>query len=717
MSDICRHSSLKSPPLRTFLQSVSRDDAHLCEPDNCSAATTIPTSKLLDAMSKPEAGILQGGFSSIGSQSECYKVHANLNMSGRDMDGVQYNVNKITGRYCAVRYKIDLAGLLDLVYSEDASSATYRNIINDLLGKDKYLLREVDNVVEEFPGFFGLCIPSTCSKSDMQALFTFVQPLVKSFLNINVSSQVVSCKTQMEADDMQMTPVILAALSALGILLVLMCIGTLLTFLDARNSQCPHKNPNARKSLMGELLRSFSATKNIGLLFAMEDNPSKLQCVHGLRALSIIWVVLGYVLVLHSMMLTQNLILLKDKMKDITIQFLVNFTPGADTLLCVLGMMMVYDTLTKLREENHRRTRGFLFRYLLHRVIRVLPLLLLTTLLIVPLFPYLGEGPTWDIESNRLVSRCSDTWWWNIFLVNNYLSRCQQCMEHTWFFALLMQCTLVGLFIIPVWYHRAAAGHVLSGALVSATVVLTSVVTYMFDLGPTWLLREYRPGSRSEYIEKIYTPMYTRGGVFFVGMIAGYILVHKKKFVMNKLCVLLGWLCSLSVILAIIHIPFKWNRGEDLPDAKVSAAYGGFSRVLWSIAVSWIVIACASGNGGPMNTMLSFKIWLPLSRLMYSWYIVSPLVIIYANGVREHMFFLSYDAMSYVLIHHLVISTAVAIAAAICFELPFLNLEEIIAKRRKPQVDIQETALQVPRVKPFWLEQSGVNPGYVHDRA
>lgn len=43
--------------------------------------------------------------------------------------------------------------------------------------------------------------------------------------------------------------------------------------------------------------------------------------------------------------------------------------------------------------------------------------------------------------------------------------------------------------------------------------------------------------------------------------------------------------------------------------------------------------------------MLSFKCWVPISRLFYSLYMVNPLIIVYSNGVRAHPYYLSYDAM------------------------------------------------------------------------
>ncbi|KAG0430988.1 hypothetical protein HPB47_022198 [Ixodes persulcatus] len=122
----------------------------------------------------------------------------------------------------------------------------------------------------------------------------------------------------------------------------------------------------------------------------------------------------------------ENLLLLKDKMKDLTIQFMINFTPAADTIICLFGFMMSYVTMKTLRDQKAVQTRGFFLRHLVHRIARLAPLMVLATLLVVPLFPQSGQGPTWELEVNKFLSGCSRNWWWNVLHINNFLGRKEQ---------------------------------------------------------------------------------------------------------------------------------------------------------------------------------------------------------------------------------------------------------------------------------------------------
>lgn len=50
--------------------------------------------------------------------------------------------------------------------------------------------------------------------------------------------------------------------------------------------------------------------------------------------------------------------------------------------------------------------------------------------------------------------------------------------------------------------------------------------------------------------------------------------------------------------------------------------YYGLGRVVWSIALCYIIFACTNGYGGPINAFLSHPMWQLFSKLSYSVYLV-----------------------------------------------------------------------------------------------
>lgn len=58
------------------------------------------------------------------------------------------------------------------------------------------------------------------------------------------------------------------------------------------------------------------------------------------------------------------------------------------------------------------------------------------------------------------------------------------------------------------------------------------------------------------------------------------------------------------------------------------ALYTSLSRIVWALALSYLIYACVHGYGGPINWFLSLSLWQPLSRLSYSIYVLHVNVII-----------------------------------------------------------------------------------------
>ena len=55
-----------------------------------------------------------------------------------------------------------------------------------------------------------------------------------------------------------------------------------------------------------------------------------------------------------------------------------------------------------------------------------------------------------------------------------------------------------------------------------------------------------------------------------------------------------------------------------------SIVYNCFSKTLWSLALGWIIFSCHKGYGGVVNSFLSWKAWIPLSKLTYAAYLIHP---------------------------------------------------------------------------------------------
>ena len=57
-----------------------------------------------------------------------------------------------------------------------------------------------------------------------------------------------------------------------------------------------------------------------------------------------------------------------------------------------------------------------------------------------------------------------------------------------------------------------------------------------------------------------------------------------------------------------------------------SVMYNCFSKTLWSLSLGWIIFSCHKGYGGLINNFLSWKVWMPISKLTYGAYLIHPVL-------------------------------------------------------------------------------------------
>ncbi|GFT69782.1 nose resistant to fluoxetine protein 6, partial [Nephila pilipes] len=54
--------------------------------------------------------------------------------------------------------------------------------------------------------------------------------------------------------------------------------------------------------------------------------------------------------------------------------------------------------------------------------------------------------------------------------------------------------------------------------------------------------------------------------------------------------------------------------------------YTALNRTCFACGLAWVIFVSVSGQGGVVNSILSWKFWIPLSRLTFCAYLFHPLV-------------------------------------------------------------------------------------------
>nr|CAD7433099.1 unnamed protein product [Timema monikensis] len=107
----------------------------------------------------------------------------------------------------------------------------------------------------------------------------------------------------------------------------------------------------------------------------------------------------------------------------------------------------------------------------------------------------------------------------------------------------------------------------------------------------------------------------------------------------NMPVVIVGWVGNILIMLAAQYLIYPIQQPDYVYDRLACSFYFALFRTCWALGVAWIVFSCVAGYGGPVNTLLSWKGWIPLSRLTYCIYLVHlPLIRFQAYSMKAEMY-------------------------------------------------------------------------------
>ncbi|XP_015175156.1 PREDICTED: nose resistant to fluoxetine protein 6 isoform X2 [Polistes dominula] len=435
-------------------------------------------------------------------------------------------------------------------------------------------------------------------------------------------------------------------------------------------------NEDVEKNRMEELksqnflcrvFQAFSVYSNSKIIFNYKTGENSLPIVHGLRFLTMGWIIMA-----HTPLYTKDYYDNKPigwrLSEGFFAQLLTNASTSVDTFFFLSGLLVAYTYLKntigkdKYKSYNYLNTIKSYFLIILKRFLRLTP----TYMIIIGL---LEINSMWYSKTSlfymteRPHETCRKYWWRNLLYIQNLFNSQEMCMSWSWYLADDMQFFVIISFLLLLssMYFKVAAS--LFSLLFISSIILTGYITYINDYIPT-LDKQYN------FLDKIYIPPWIRIGPYLVGVITGYILVKlKNKLIFGKKTLIFFWIVSSSCsLLALFGI---YRRRVSI---LASVFYIALGKIAWAIGIAWIVIACCTNNGGILNRILSFKVWIPLSRLTYIVYLINPILITSIQSFSEtpsHIDFLQ-NGLSF--LGYIMVNFICSYLLSLMFETPYLLL-------------------------------------------
>ncbi|XP_071156465.1 nose resistant to fluoxetine protein 6-like isoform X2 [Mytilus edulis] len=619
--------------------------------------------RMIDAAAKPPADFLDGDITWLGDYEECLAIHSNLTEDTA--------IAPFDGEYCLVGIPIPA-----------------KVIPNPLAAVSQYLVR------------LGVCVPDGCSENDTLILLNTV---LSKIPNNTMLAASVQCQDPDREFDTRATVVIVIV----SLFMTVMVIGTVYDvlylqwpkskaqtmagLLNGEVTEIYHHKITAEEDtpligdkttqeykpgLLGKLLLSFSIYTNGAKILSTDQSAGSLNAVNGIRFISMSWVILGHTYGIFSPISDNQLPFTILMFKRWTFGAILNALVSVDTFFTLSGLLLTYLIMKEMKKKDGK-INWFMFYF--HRFWRLTPPYMLVLMVYVSLFPYIGSGPLWKKDGME-VNYCKDAWYYNFFYINNFVNlkdTSSQCMAWTWYLANDMQFFVISpLIIIPLFFSKAIGGIVMFVILLGSWIA-TGVISKTYNMKPSLVAG----GDFFSYFDYYYIKPYCRIGPYLVGMFTGYVLYRTNcKCRINRYINLFVWIVAAGLAIIILYGLYDEINGHPM-SVNVAALYNTVHRTLWGACVCWVIFACATGNGGYVNTILSWKAFIPLSRLTYCAYLIHPIIMYYFSNVQKRLLHFSDLTVMYLFLPNMCLSYAAAFIASLAFESPMMGLEKVIFRR------------------------------------
>ncbi|XP_012548006.1 nose resistant to fluoxetine protein 6 [Bombyx mori] len=462
-----------------------------------------------------------------------------------------------------------------------------------------------------------------------------------------------------------------------------------------------------------EVLLSFSILSN-GRTILSTDTPSDgaLTCLHGMRFMSVLWVIMVHTY-LTIFYVADNKAMRVITERSFWYQSVGNASYCVDTFFVISGILVTIlflrteekkskpkvvedkqdinknmngftspalsisvisqdtfitesKTQSYTKEEIFKMIKSFMI-LLSYRVVRLTPAYAFVIGVNEIALRYTHDHTVFEPAIFDHIT-CDNWWWRNLLYINNLYPQREMCMVWSWYMANDTQFYVVGiiLLLISVKHPKIAFGSL-------GVIMLSSWATTIYI--SVWLQYKARIQEPFEMFDPLYDKPWSRIGPYLVGMIVGWYL-HKTRCQKRipYWLVALGWPSALAIIACLI-----FSMVDGYFDVWPTAFYISIGHTAWGVAIAWVAVSCCSGYGGLVNSALSYRGLLPLSRLTYCAYLVHPTIMMYTSFLLDGPFHMENSTVLAVYAGYAVMAFLASLAISIAFEAPAVRLLKILS--------------------------------------
>ncbi|CAK1554554.1 unnamed protein product [Leptosia nina] len=478
----------------------------------------------IDATAKLPSGILSLNVNDYGDYYQCLQIDNQV----EDMH--------LEGKYCFIvvpfSQNISVPGWMSMggKMSKFTFSAVGRSLSESATASTDEFLKSylAPRNVQKFTSNatisraalrLGVCIPKVCNIDQVNDFITPPIPIPKV--------EYLSGPCRLPGDKMY-TIADYVTFGIFGTILLLTILSTcydLFQVFIRRKSKAPNR-----------LFTMMSIYTNTKRLLKFLPPKYSMDCVDGIRAISMIWVMCGHAYVFELLSPAHNLLDMIEWTTHLTSTWINTAPMVVDTFFMLTGLFCVYTLPNRITAKRFLKSIHIFYLY---RYFRTLPVLVVAILIQASIIHWIADGPDWDRISYAVVC-CRNRWWATVLHVQNIIEPTAVCVFQSWYLTVDTQLYFLSPFIIVfLLMSKAIAWFVLGVSFVISIVTLAYYVYYYkypSVLNGLWYSQQF-----FEYYVNFYANTATRASPFIVGLMVGYILWlnREKGLFLSKVCITL----------------------------------------------------------------------------------------------------------------------------------------------------------------------------------
>lgn len=465
-----------------------------------------------------------------------------------------------------------------------------------------------------------------------------------------------------------------------------------------------HNEQQQQRSRLREWASDYSIVNNFGRFFtinrAQMDND--ILCINGIRCLTMTWIIVTHTMQYNDWSAFARTREIETHLKSLVNQPIFNASYLVDTFFLISGLLTSFSSFRAPRSSTAADPEGVLLElrrrfstrsYLLGRYLRLTPQIFFVSLLFIVL-PKLSPsgGPHWYTMTGEYSENCAQNWWVNLLHIEAFYRPSQMCNFVCWWVSVDMLFHLFALGVILASL-RWGLGQVWRICALLTLLHLGYQAERHFTLALPPNLLSTIPQTGAMWTQMtlgfFWTPQ-AHALPFFFGLYLGYLMAQRGRALARWFAEcspfgerrrLIGWsLTSLALALQSYSTHF-WVTGQWRYTRLEASLFQLLAPAVWSASLGWIILACHYGAGGPLNTILSSKLFLVLGKASYLVYLSHFLILFTFFGSQNLLLEPTQVMMFYVIVGNVCLSMLFGSMLCITFEIPWLKTQRKLVSR------------------------------------